>query len=66
MVSVNMLFFAGGPQVGEMEAGVAARLMGGPYSVAAGGLAGILAVALLAWRTPPLREYDGIGEAVRA
>lgn len=66
MVSVNMLFFAGGPQVGEMEAGVAARVMGGPYSVAAGGLACILAVALLAWRTPQLREYDGIGEAVKA
>lgn len=59
MVSVNMLFFAGGPQLGEIEAGIAARLMGGPLSVAVGGLACIVTVGILAALTPQLRKYDG-------
>jgi MFS family permease len=60
MTSVNMLFFAGGPQLGEIEAGVAARLMGGPLSVAIGGLACIVTVGILAALTPDLRKYDGV------
>lgn len=60
MVSVNMLFFAGGPQLGEVEAGVAARLLGGPISVALGGLACVLATAALGMAVPSLRTYrDG-------
>jgi hypothetical protein len=54
-----MLFFAGGPQLGEIEAGVAARLMGGPLSVAVGGLACVAMVGVLAAITPQLRTYDG-------
>ena len=60
MVAVNMLFFAGGPQLGEIEAGVAARLLGGPLSVAAGGLACVVMVGILAALTPQLRKYDGM------
>jgi MFS family permease len=63
MVAVNMLFFAGGPQLGEIEAGVAARLLGGPLSVAAGGLACVVMVGILAALTPQLRKYDGMYEA---
>jgi MFS family permease len=59
MTAVGMLFFAGGPQLGEIEAGVAARLMGGPLSVAAGGAACVLMVVILAALTPKLRTYDG-------
>lgn len=59
MTAVGMLFFAGGPQLGEIEAGVAARLMGGPLSVAAGGLACVIMVAALTALTPRLRNYDG-------
>lgn len=60
MVAVNMLFFAGGPQLGEIEAGVAAKLLGGPLSVAAGGLACVLATGGLAAAMPALRRYgDG-------
>ena len=58
MVSVNMLFFMGGPQLGEFEAGVVARLAGGPFSVWSGGVLCMLAVGLLAWRVPALRTYD--------
>ena len=59
MVSVNMLFFMGGPQLGEVEAGVVARLAGGPFSVWSGGILCMTAVALIAWRVPQLRRYDG-------
>ena len=58
MTSVGMLFFAGGPQLGEIEAGVAARVMGGPLSVAAGGFACVVMVGVLALLTPSLRKYD--------
>ena len=58
MTAVGMLFFAGGPQLGEIEAGVAARLMGGPLSVAVGGLACVVTVGILAALTPRLRKYD--------
>lgn len=58
MTAVGMLFFAGGPQLGEIEAGVAARLLGGPLSVAVGGVGCVLTVAVLAAITPQLRQYD--------
>lgn len=59
MTAVGMLFFAGGPQLGEIEAGVAAKLMGGPLSVAIGGLACVLMVGIVTLFTPRLRDYDG-------
>jgi MFS family permease len=60
MIAVNMLFFAGGPQLGEFEAGVAARIFGGPLSVALGGLACILMTGGIAAAVPELRRYtDG-------
>lgn len=60
MVAVNMLFFAGGPQLGEIEAGIAARLLGAPLSVAVGGLACIIMTGGVAAATPELRTYtDG-------
>lgn len=62
MTSVNMMFALGGPQLGNMEAGAMASLMGTPLSVMAGGLATVLAVAVMAWRNPELRRYGG-GEA---
>ncbi|MCA1619219.1 MAG: MFS transporter [Acidobacteria bacterium] len=33
MTSVNMIFFMGGPQLGELEAGLLAAAMGAPFSV---------------------------------
>lgn len=60
MVAVNMLFFAGGPQLGEIEAGVAARLFGPQLSVALGGLACVLMTGVVAAKVPILRNYtDG-------
>jgi MFS family permease len=57
MTSVNMVFFMGGPQLGNLEAGIVAALIGAPLSVVTGGLATIVAVAAIAWLIPQLRMY---------
>ena len=57
MIGVNMIFFTGGPQLGEMEAGAVANWLGAPFSVVSGGLGCMLAVAWLAVTTPELRRY---------
>jgi MFS family permease len=59
MVSVNQIFFMGGPQLGEVEAGLVAQFFGAPFAVASGGVACILAVAWVARRWPELRSYNG-------
>ncbi len=58
MTSVNMIFFMGGPQLGELEAGFAAALLGAPLSVITGGIGCLIAVAVTAWKAPTLREFD--------
>lgn len=59
MTSVNMIFFQGGPQLGNLEAGIAAALFGAPFAVISGGIATVLLVIVTAWRVPQLREYRG-------
>lgn len=59
MTSVNQIFFMGGPQLGEVEAGVAAQLIGAPLAVVTGGLGCILAVVWVAHRFPLVRGYNG-------
>ena len=57
MTGVNMVFFMGGPQLGEFEAGVVAQWRGAPFSVLTGGLGCLLATAWVARFTPALRRY---------
>jgi MFS family permease len=57
MVGVSMLFFMGGPQLGEFEAGLVAQWLGAGVSVVVGGAASLLTTAWIAWRTPALRTY---------
>ncbi len=57
MTSVNMMFFLGGPQLGEVEAGAVARAFGARASVASGGLACIAVAAAAALLSPSLRRY---------
>jgi MFS family permease len=57
MVGVNMLFFMGGPQLGELEAGLVASVFGPAVSVVSGGLGALVATGWIAWRTPALRAY---------
>jgi MFS family permease len=57
MLSVNMIFFAGGPQLGEMEAGIVARLVGVRASIISGGIAcGLIVLAISAF-SERLRDY---------
>jgi MFS family permease len=57
MTSVNMMFFMGGPQLGELEAGVVASALGVPFSIVSGGVATVLLTAWVAWQYPRLRTY---------
>jgi hypothetical protein len=59
MTSVNMIFFMGGPQLGEMEAGVVAHLIGATLSVVTGGLGCLLAVASASLWAKELWRYEG-------
>ncbi|MBI3109680.1 MFS transporter [Candidatus Daviesbacteria bacterium] len=59
MVSVMRIFFQGGPQLGEIEAGFLAKAIGGPASVVVGGVGTVVITALVAWRSKSLRKYQG-------
>jgi len=59
MTSINMIFFMGGPQLGELESGVVARFIGAPLAVVTGGLGCLVAVALTAMRAKSLLNYQG-------
>ncbi|HTP07013.1 MAG TPA: MFS transporter [Anaerolineae bacterium] len=58
MTSVNMIFFMGGPQLGELEAGLVAALFSAPLSVITGGIGCLIAVGVTAWKAPTLRKFD--------
>ncbi|MBI3732400.1 MAG: MFS transporter [Chloroflexi bacterium] len=59
MTSINMIFAMGGPQLGELEAGIVANLLGGPFAVVSGGIGCLLSVLLAARLAPALRHYNG-------
>ncbi len=59
MVSINQIFFMGGPQLGEVEAGAVAQFFGAPFAIVSGGVGCLLAVAWIARRWPSLRKYNG-------
>ena len=61
MTGVNMVFFMGGPQLGEMEAGAVANWLGAPFSVISGGVGCLVATAWVAFTTPALRRYRRAG-----
>jgi MFS family permease len=56
MTSVNMIFFIGGPQLGEFEAGVVARAAGPRFSVTSGGIACVIAALATMLAVPSLRK----------
>ena len=57
MTGINMVFFMGGPQLGELEAGLVATWFGPRVSVVSGGAACLLAAAVIVSVTPELRRY---------
>jgi MFS family permease len=59
MTSINMVFFMGGPQLGEVEAGVVASFIGAPLSVVIGGAGSLLSAGVAAIKAKSLRHYEG-------
>jgi hypothetical protein len=58
MTSINMMFFMGGPQLGELEAGILAALIKAPLSVVVGGLCSTTAAAITAVKSKSLMEFE--------
>ena len=59
MTSVNQVFFQGGPQLGEIEAGAVAQVFGAPFAIVSGGIGCIIGLALVVWKWPQLVHYNG-------
>ena len=59
MISVNQIFFMGGPYLGDVKSGFLGGLIGVPLAVALGGVACIFSVGWVGYRWPELRAYMG-------
>ena len=57
MTAVQMVLAFGGPQLGEVESGLVAALMGASFTIFTGGMITLLIVGWVAWRYPELRMY---------
>jgi MFS family permease len=58
MTSINQIFFQGGPQLGEVEAGVVGQFFGVPFAIISGGIGCIVGVFLIVLKWPQLRFYN--------
>jgi MFS family permease len=59
MVSINQIFFSGGPQLGEIESGVVAQAFGLPAAIVTGGIGCIVTVLVVIGVWPQLWRYNG-------
>jgi MFS family permease len=59
MTSINQVFFQGGPQFGEVEAGIVAQFLGVTFAIISGGIGTIVATMLIIRRWPVLLAYNG-------
>ncbi|MGH9914893.1 MAG: MFS transporter, partial [Pyrinomonadaceae bacterium] len=57
MTSVNMIFFMGGPQLGELEAGLVAQFAGAPFSVITGGIGCMIGIIIALMSARSLLRY---------
>lgn len=58
VTSVNMIFFNGGPRLGELQAGLVAGLVGAPLAVVFGGSACLAGVIVMALTVRNLLKYE--------
>jgi MFS family permease len=58
MTSINMIFFMGGPQLGEVEAGIVGSLIGAPLAVVTGGVGSLLSAFVAAVKGEALVNYE--------
>jgi MFS family permease len=59
MMSITQIFFKGGPQLGEMESGLVAQLLGVPFAIISGGVGCVLAALMVVRKIPQLWNYNG-------
>lgn len=59
--AIQTAVVAGGPRLGDTEAGVVAAAAGVRFSVVSGGLACVAGVAVIGWLLPAFRRYAGSG-----
>ena len=59
MMSISQIFFKGGPQLGEMEAGLVAQLFGVSLAIISGGVGCVLAALFVLKRFPELWHFNG-------
>jgi MFS family permease len=57
MIGVNQIFFQGGPQLGELEAGLVGAALGVPFAIVSGGVITVLIAGWMARRYPDLLHY---------
>jgi MFS family permease len=59
MTSINQIFFNGGPQLGEFEAGAVAQLFGTPFAIISGGIGCIIGLGFITAKWPRIWKYNG-------
>ena len=64
MASIMRIFFQGGPQLGDMEAGFLAKAIGGPAAVVIGGVGVLFVLSFPTIKGKALRQYHGRDLAV--
>jgi MFS family permease len=57
LAGIEMISYASGPSLGNVEAGAVAALAGVPASIVSGGVLCVMGTALIAWRLPGMRRY---------
>ena len=57
LAGIELANVASGPLLGNLEAGLVARLRGTQFSIVSGGVASLVGTALLAWRMPEFLHY---------
>lgn len=65
MISINQIFFTGGPQLGEVESGLVAQAFGPGMAIITGGIGCIIAAVWITAKWPSLAKYRG-DEAIAA
>jgi len=59
MMSITQIFFKGGPQLGEVESGLVAQILGVPFAIISGGVGCVLAAGIVVKKFPQLWKYNG-------
>ena len=59
MMSITQIFFKGGPQLGEVESGLVAQILGVPFAIISGGVGCLLATWIVVKKIPQLWKYNG-------